>query len=287
MEIDDALNTEVIDTTLLPKEATMTPISFGRGLWMGIQFLLIQIVVFIPVAIIGAIIYGVDNQEGMNNFIMFLGLPLAFLAGTWYFYKKRGLIDTAFRWKRSFPLLIIIGLLLMYGVNYIAGELMTYLPGYDAMLEMYQAMFAGINPIALLIGGALIGPVCEEIIFRGVILEGLAKKYNPTKALIFSALIFGIIHLQPLQVIGAFFAGLILGWIYLKTESLWVVVVLHIIHNFVAFTFADLGTASTRELFGNDLLYIGSFILAAAIAYGAYWAFNKFNDPKEAKAEYA
>ncbi|MFK7984321.1 MAG: lysostaphin resistance A-like protein [Saprospiraceae bacterium] len=286
MEIDNALNSEVIDTVVLPEADTITPLSFGRGLWMGIQFLLIQIVALIPVAILGFIIYGVDNQEGMNNLIMFLGLPLAFLAGAWYFYKKRGLIDTAFAWKSNFPLLIIIGLFLMYGVNYLVGEFMTYLPGYDAMLEMYQEMFAGMNPMALLLGGALIGPICEEIIFRGVILEGLAKKYDPTKAIIFSALIFGIIHLQPLQVIGAFFAGLILGWIYLKTQSLWVVIALHVINNFVAFTFSDLGTESTRELIGNDLLYAGSFVVSAAIAYGAYLAFNKFNKSEAPVTKY-
>jgi len=287
MEIDNALNKEVIDTTIFPQEETITPLSFGRGLWMGVQFLLIQMITFLPVGIIGFLIYGTDNQEGMNNFLMFVGLPLAFLAGAWYFYKKRGLIDTAFVWKSNFPLLIIIGLFLMYGVNYVIGEFMTYLPGYDAMLEMYQAMFAGVHPMALLLGGALIGPICEEIIFRGVILEGLAKKYDPTKALIFSALIFGLIHLQPLQVIGAFFAGLILGWIYLKTQSLWVVIALHVINNFVAFTFADLGTESTRELIGNDLLYAGSFALSGAIAYGAYLAFKRFNESKKFVDEYA
>ena len=287
MEIDNALNPEVIDTTLSPTEKTIKPLSFGRGLWMGVQFLLIQILALIPVAILGAVIYGIDDQEGMNNLIMFLGLPLAFLAGAWYFYKQRGLIDTAFAWKSNFPLLIVIGLFLMYGINYVVGELMTYLPGYEAMLAMYQEMFAGMNPMALLLGGALIGPICEEIIFRGVILEGLAKKYDPTKALIFSALIFGLVHLQPLQVIGAFFAGLILGWIYLKTQSLWVVIALHVINNFVAFTFSDLGTESTRELIGNDLLYVGSFALSAAIAYGAYLAFNKFNKTEESVAEYA
>lgn len=276
MEIDNPLNLEIIDQSAFPQETeTITPLSFGQGLWMGIQFLLIQVFSLIPIGIIGAMIYGGDDKAGMNNFIMFLGLPIAFLAGAWYFYKRRGLIETAFTWKSNFPLLIIIGLFLMYGVNYIIGELTTYLPGYEAMLEMYQAMFAGVHPMALIIGGALIGPVCEEIIFRGVILEGLAKKYDPMKAIIFSALIFGLIHLQPLQVIGAFFAGLILGWIYLKTQSLWIVIALHVINNFVAFTFSDLGTASTRELIGNDLLYIGSFALAAAIAYGAYWAFNR------------
>lgn len=288
MEVHKPIDEEIENTSIFPEAADIiAPVSFWGGLWMGIQFLLIQIATMIPIGMIGLFVYGLDDQAGFNNFIMALGLPVAFLAGAWYFYKKRGLIDTAFTWKSNFPLLILIGLFLMYGVNYIIGEITTYLPGYEAMLDMYMSMFEGINPMALLIGGAFIGPVCEEIIFRGVILEGLAKKYNPTKALIFSALIFGLIHMQPLQVIGAFFAGLILGWIYIKTQSLWVVIALHIINNFVAFTFADLGTESTREIIGNDLLYAGTFALSTVVAYGAYWGFNKFSQPKEGIEQYA
>lgn len=257
------------------------PLSLGGGFWVAIQFLLIQILVFIVVGVIGLGINGgvdmngVEDEQALNNFLMSFGLPLAFLAGAWYLYKKRGLISTAFAWKSNFIKLIPLGLLMMYGVTYILGEIMTYMPGYEAMLEMYQSMFAGINPTALLIGGALIGPICEEIIFRGIILEGLAQKYNPTKAIIFSALIFGIIHLQPLQVISAFFIGLILGWIYLKTQSLWVVIALHVINNTIAFTFADLGTESTRASIGNDLFYLGTFALAGIIAYLAYLGFKK------------
>ena len=287
MEVNNDLEMEVLDQSIFPEEInTITPISFWRGLWMAVQFALIQFAAIIPIGIIGFIIYGMDNPTAVNNFIMSLGLPVAFLVGAWYFYKKRGLIDTAFTWKSNFSILIIIGLFLMYGVNYIIGEITTYLPGYEAMLDMYTSMFEGINPMALLIGGAFIGPICEEIIFRGVILEGLAKKYSPTKAIIFSALIFGLIHMQPLQVIGAFFAGLILGWIYLKTQSLWIVIALHVINNFIAFTFTDLGTESTREIIDNDLLYVGTFALSAIVAYAAYWGFNKVNQPKETIRQY-
>lgn len=286
MESNEALNTEALDAAIHPNAAEHS-LSFGQGFWYGIQFLLIQLTTMIPVGVIGMLVYGLEDQAGFNNFIMFVGLPIAFIVGAWYFIKKRGLIENAFQWRSEFIKLTLIGLFLMYGVNYIIGEITTYLPGYDSMLEMYNAMFEGINPIALIIGGAIIGPICEEIIFRGVILEGLSKKYDPTKAIIFSALIFGIIHLQPLQVIGAFFAGLILGWIYLRTKSLWVVSALHVIHNAAAFLLADPGTASTREYFGNDLFYVGSFALSAIAAFLAYKGFEKATASKESVEGYA
>ena len=276
MEANSTLSVEnSVNTQETP---TPQPISFWKGVGIGLAFLGIQLLVIIPIMIIGFAIFGMDNEEAGINFTMGLGLPLAFIIATWVFYKKRGLINTAFQWNFNFLKLIPLGLVLVSGVSYVVGEAMTYMPDYQALLESYKAMFAGINPIVLIIGGVIIGPICEEIIFRGVILEGLQKKYNPTKAIIFSALIFGLIHLQPLQVISAFFAGLVLGWIYLKTQSLWVCIALHVINNFISFTFEDFGTESTREYFGNDLLYLGSFAVAALIAYLGYWGFKKVID---------
>jgi len=166
--------------------------------------------------------------------------------------------------------LIPLGVLLIFGLSYIIGQIMTYLPGYEAMLANYKSMFEGINPTALLIGAALIGPICEEIIFRGVILEGLSKQYKPINAIVFSAFVFAIIHLQPLQVINAFFIGLAFGWIYLRTKSLWVCIFAHVLYNAIALSFETEGTESVRAYFDNDIFYFGSFSIAALIVFIAY-----------------
>ncbi len=259
-------------------EAEDTSLSFWGGLGLGLLFLVIQVIVFIPVMFIAMPILGITEIEEAQAIIMPIGLSLAFVLGAWIYYKMRGLPATAFQWKPAFVKLIPLGFLFLFGTQYIIGEFMTYLPGYEAMLAAYKAMFEGLNPIAMLIAGGFIGPICEEIIFRGVILEGLTKRYNPIKAIIFSALIFGLIHMQPLQVMGTFFAGLILGWIYVKTKSLWVVIVLHVINNIIAFSFEDIATESTRIMIGNDLLYIASFAAAALVAYLAYRGFQKVSE---------
>ncbi len=277
MEINNTLTAENLEQQAI-FEAKDTSLSFWGGLGLGILFLAIQIIVFIPVMLIAMPVLGISEMEEAQAIVMPIGLILAFVIGAWIYYKMRGLSTTAFQWKSIFVKLIPLGFLFLFGIQYIIGELMTYLPGYEAMLESYKEIFEGLNPIAMLIAGGLIGPICEEIIFRGVILEGLLKKYNPTKAIIFSALIFGLIHMQPLQVMGTFFAGLILGWIYVKTQSLWGVIVLHVINNVIAFSMGEASTESTRIMIGNDLLYIASFAAAAIVAYLAYRGFQKVNE---------
>ena len=79
---------------------------------------------------------------------------------------------------------------------------------------------------------ALAAPWVEELLFRGAIMENFNKQGNsPTKGIIMSALFFGIIHMNPAQVMFAFFMGLVLGWIAWRTRSLLPVIVGHALNN--------------------------------------------------------
>ena len=249
---------------------------FGGGLGYALLFIGIQILAIIPFVIIDLVIDSTEYEGAKEDLAFGLGIPIAFILGAYVLYRKRGLLATAFQFRPNFFKLIPLGFLLITGSTYVIEELMTFLPNYESLLASYKEMFANQNPILLLIGGALIGPICEEIIFRGIILEGFLQKYNPTKAIIFSALIFGVIHFHPLQSVGAFFAGLVLGWIYIKTKSLWVCSAIHIINNLLAFSFMDIDV-STREYLANDSLYIASFGIAALLTYVAFRYFNKVN----------
>lgn len=278
MEINSTLTTENLEQQPI-FEKPLNRLSFWQGLGVALKFLGIQILVMIPITITIYTIYGMDNSEVTSNLINGLNLTLAFSIGAWVLYRQRGLITTAFNWEMNFLKLIPIGFLMVFCISYIVGELMTYMPGYEAIVAFYEEVFAGIDPIFMFLGVVLIGPICEEIVFRGIILEGLLKNYSHQKAVVFSAVIFGLIHLIPIQVINAFFMGIVLGWIYLKTRSLWVCIALHVINNGLSVLLGDAGTESTRTMIGNDVLYIASFAVAAFIAFLAYRGFQKVNEP--------
>lgn len=78
---------------------------------------------------------------------------------------------------------------------------------------------------------AIVGPILEEMLFRGVITTELLKTYNPKKAIIISATIFGVFHLNPAQILVAFLLGLLLGWLFYKTRSMIPGIVVHILNN--------------------------------------------------------
>lgn len=91
------------------------------------------------------------------------------------------------------------------------------------------------NYLTAFISLTFIAPLFEEVIFRGIILEGLLKRYNVLISLLFSSLIFGIAHLNILQGINAFCISLIIGYIYVKTKSILLCILAHSINNCIIF----------------------------------------------------
>jgi uncharacterized protein len=78
---------------------------------------------------------------------------------------------------------------------------------------------------------AVIAPVIEELIFRGLILHGLRKNYTATTAVIVSAILFSLFHLNPWQMPATFVLGLLLGWLMFRTNSILLAILGHSINN--------------------------------------------------------
>jgi uncharacterized protein len=136
---------------------------------------------------------------------------------------------TFFPWKITLwylPLLaglVVLLLELMAVVTHI-------LPVSSWLMELMRRLMEESLWLALLFGG-LIGPLLEEMLFRGLILRGFLDRYKPWHAILLSALLFGVFHLNVWQFFTAFFLGLLLGWLYWKTGSLWPCFILHALHN--------------------------------------------------------
>jgi len=161
-----------------------------------------------------------------------------------------------------YPLLIVITLTLAVALD----PLTNLLPMPEIVKELF-AMLAT-KDIYTLLMVCLIGPVLEELLFRGIILEGFLNRYRPGKAIFWSAFLFGLFHLNPWQFIPGFLSGLLLAWIYMKTRSLIPVILIHIINNslsyFIMYVYgADIMTF--RELFTEPAEYNTFFVSASAL----------------------
>lgn len=105
----------------------------------------------------------------------------------------------------------------------------------------YHFVSGGGNVNAITVPVLLIGfapALFEEVLFRGIFISNLKKKYNkPTTVVLISAIVFGLVHLTNmvgmslpsvlLQSIVAFAAGIVLGAIYLYSEDIVSVIIAH------------------------------------------------------------
>ena len=155
-------------------------------------------------------------------------------------------------------LMVLAGLGISLAANFPANALMQLLKNLGAadptenLLNMPQSFPAF---WVELVGIAVMVPVVEEFVFRGVVFSSL-ERFGTGFAVFGSALIFGMAHLNISSVVFATVAGLVMGLAYAKTRNLWVTVSIHALNNGLAVVdeYAELLVGPDQMLLLRNLL---------------------------------
>jgi len=236
----------------------------GIGIAGGVQLSLTVLGVEGPMAL----------SAGLTNVLTF---GLAAWAG--YRIADRPLHDTFA--LRSASLRIVPGLVaLLVGLTVLAAEgvalLTQVMPIPPDLYTLFEDVTVESGRVGFLVVAG-IGPLVEELLFRGVILSGLLSHYRARWAIVGSAVLFGAMHLNPWQFVPAFAMGLSGGWLVMRTRSLWPSVALHMGYNALAgFALAPLlGRLGLDELMlatNGVLPLLPGWLLAAGVGLTALGA---------------
>lgn len=162
------------------------------------------------------------------------------------------------------PILLVAGIVVITAVSLVEEPLLNLLP--EKYMDMLNDNIG--TGAAGLIMTVVLAPVCEEVLFRGVLLQSIRSRWGAAAGIVGSAVLFGAIHGIPQQVINAFFIGLVLGYVYVKTESIITVILLHAVNNGISFLMMTLypdQNITLRELLNNDRTYWLVYIIAAVV----------------------
>ena len=129
-----------------------------------------------------------------------------------------------------FLVLLLVCFPVTYLGNVIGSLLSAALSGGTAQNSIETYLTDG-GPLALFTT-IIVAPVVEEYVFRKQLLDRCGR-YGEKTAMVFSALAFGLFHMNFYQFFYAFGAGLILAYVYLRTRSLRYPVLIHMIINFL------------------------------------------------------
>jgi len=147
----------------------------------------------------------------------------------------------------------------------------------DMMQDTFRAMSRNVFGI---ISIAIMAPLVEELLFRGAIQGHLLRKgMKPVYAILIASAVFGIVHMNPIQIPFAFAIGMIFGWLYYRTGSVVPGIIGHFINNSIAciqmavMTKEEFNT-KTIEWLGEGPTY-ALFAISLAITIGMFLYLKK------------
>ena len=157
------------------------------------------------------------------------------------------------------PNVILGGLIWLISVQVVVEPISLYLPVAESAAG--QGFWAIVTAV-------LFAPVLEEFIFRGLVMESLLRRHRRSLSVVVSAMFFAIVHFQPSVMFSAFVSGLVLGTIYLHTNSIFSTIILHSINNAIAFSLITLNVEdySYRQVLGGGELYYIVYALCFVIS---------------------
>ncbi len=131
--------------------------------------------------------------------------------------------------KRSLFLPVPFGITVCVTVNMLISlsQLPKYFPTYEKLAE---AIYQG-NILFEIIGIAVVPALIEELIYRGVVYKGFRQFFAPLWANLFSALVFGVMHMNVVQFVYALILGILFAWVYERYKNLWAPILMHMSAN--------------------------------------------------------
>jgi membrane protease YdiL (CAAX protease family) len=205
-----------------------------QAIHLVILYMFIQTIVDFPLALLDYF----NDTDYLYNPVkkVVLGVGSIVFILIYGFRKAKAPFSLVFPMKFFNPLILIPIITFFWGAHNlleIPGVWMDkYLPAPAWFWELFNKIFEGdFGWWGAFTKVAIIAPIIEESIFRGLILQGFRRNYNSFVAVFMSALLFALFHLNPWQFPATFVLGLLLGWLVVRTDSIILAILGHSINN--------------------------------------------------------
>lgn len=234
----------------------------------GIFMLLIMFIIGAVIgnaAMLGLTVYSSETAE---TYGMLVSYPLMFLPPMLYaayqsrkneYFEGGYLIDSSNFGNFSGLSIAIAVSVATLAAAFAMDFLNIVMPPMPEKLEaMMSSMMEGPFWVTIL-AVSVFAPFFEEWLCRGMILRGLLQRMKPAWAIVISALVFALIHLNPWQAIPAFVFGVIFGYVYYRTGSLKLTMLMHCVNNTFSAVIGRIEIFKDAESF-LDVFSTGSYI---------------------------
>lgn len=176
--------------------------------------------------------------QNFNTYVMVCYAVISITVfGLWYYMRYDG--NYLPRIRSTFHPLSVLGIVILIpGTQFLTSYIISFVSAlFPSWLETYMDLMetSGLDStvtVGLFLYAVLLGPVSEELIFRGVTMRQFEKCLPFWAANLMQALLFGVFHMNMLQGVYAFCLGILLGYVCKKGGSIYHAILLHMLFNF-------------------------------------------------------
>lgn len=245
--------------------------------WLVILFF---VGVFLGILISAGLALGI-SQDFALTYGMVITYPVQFIPAMLYasavsqrnmgFEPEYPLDNSNFGGRSGLSMALIVSAMAL-AAAFVTEPVSMLLPDMSEAMKMAMERMLDGPVWIVLISVSVFAPFFEEWLCRGIILRGLLKKMKPGWAIVISALVFGLIHMNLWQAIPAFIIGAILGYVYYKTGSLKLTMLMHCVNNTLSVILSRIPGLEDVEFFAEIMspwAYVPMIIaFAVALACG-------------------
>lgn len=215
------------------------------------------------------------SEERMTMLVianLVLKLVVLFVFGFWYMVReskwhyrpdyRKGLSP------KILSCLVGIGLLGQYALGFVMIFIRAAVPDvFEEYTKVTEVLgLDGTYPFVTLIMVVVVGPIAEEVLFRGVIYGRLRYSFTVVQAAFISAAIFGIYHKNVIQGVYAALFGIVLAYIFEKTQTIWGCAVMHMMFNLSSYLMKGLAALMQKTGIGIPAsVYVAFYVVCIVV----------------------
>ena len=235
-DLSDSRKTQEVSPGAPAADFPIRPAHSYPGFWQAVllllMFLFLQVLCTLPFIVAGF---------PLNPTTLAIPCLLSAALAVAYGYKRSRLPFREIFPLRSAGMALLLALLMtVVGLNMVLREVVSFLvhilPPSGNFLKLMEDPLGGRQTLwGSFLFVAVVAPLTEEMIFRGLVLHGFLKRYSCRKAILVSAILFALMHGNPWQFVTATCLGIFLAWCFVKTRSLVPCFFCHCVNNVFGF----------------------------------------------------
>ena len=133
--------------------------------------------------------------------------------------------------------------------------------------------------LAVFLAVAIVAPLFEEIMFRGIIYDSLQKRMNVYVSVVIAGLLFGLYHMNIFQGAYASLIGIVMGLSLIWTKSIWAPIIIHFMNNFISIVLSYTAFGAWLDLENEVPVILSLAIALTLLPFGIYKLYKTYEKP--------